>query len=1428
MKTKNTILRSLTITVILAVALISLLGVQAPQTAHAQDEVPPDTPVQSPILELPSEEQMRAAQLLLPEVEIQSIIGSDDRVQITETTNDPWQRIVSLYVIFRGDPNSGDTGPVGMLCSGFFIDSTTVITAGHCVYSRAHGGWPLTAMVTAAQNGATIPYPDVNPAPVQVVFTTTGWWVNNDPLFDYGAVKLYNGDLGNQVGWFDYAYFSDSYLNTYLSTPVHLAGYPTDKIVPLEEGCPDNFDSEGNPVPDGQPDYICSTLWYSSTPLTYIAPRLLNYEADTYNGQSGSPIWITDGSNIYVIGIHTYGIGAPCYTDFTHPENNCGVRITPEMAQSFLDWSSAQPITNCRLLTLTHTGSGADPVASYPNAAGCGPSEYTPYTRLILTAAPGPGYEISGWSGTANDASTSATNYVDLGDAPHTATVHYVPGPNLMLVGTYNNTDPKITYTGNWTLYAATGPTNNNLHYSTTIGSQATFIIDSNRFTLTYTGFTNRGTAEIYVDDALYTTLNQYNSTLAWQRTWTSGSLGPGSHAIRIVHKTGSVVDIDGITVLPPSDTIPPATITNLTANPGPTTGSVALAWTAPGDDDNTGTATRYLVRYAAAPIASESAWNAATPVTSGIPAPLPAGSSQSMTVSGLNPGGIYYFSIRAQDEDDNTSGLSNSPYTVASLPVPFAPGTYEDTDATLVYTGNWTTYAGAGPTNNTLHYSTTTGSEAAFSINGNRFTLTYTGFTNRGTAEIYVDGALYYTLNQYNSSLAWQRTWTSGILTGATPHAVRIVHKSGSIVDIDAVTVANVPPPGPLAPGTYNDDDTNLLYTGDWNTYTGTGPTNNTLRYSTTTNSEAAFSINGNRFSLTYTGNTNRGTAEIYVDGALYATLNQYNSTLAWQRTWTSGILPGATPHAIRIVHKSGAVVDIDGITVVSVPPPGPLAPGTYDNTDTNIIYTSGWTTYTGTGPTNNILHYSTTAGEEATFSINGNRFTLTYTGNTNRGTAEIYVDGALYATLNQYNSTLAWQRTWTSGILPGATPHAIRIVHKSGAVVDIDGITVVSVPPPGPLAPGTYDNTDTNIIYTSGWTTYTGTGPTNNILHYSTTAGEEATFSINGNRFTLTYTGNTNRGTAEIYVDGALYATLNQYNSTLTWQRTWTSGILPGATPHTVRIVHKSGTVVDIDGITVVSVPPPGPLAPGTYNEDDTNIVYTSGWTPYTASGPTNNTLLYSTTAGEEATFSINGNRFSLIYTGNTNRGTVEIYVDGALYATLNQYNSTLAWQRTWTSGVLTGATPHAIRIVHKSGSVVDIDGITVVSVPPPGPLAPGTYDNTDTNIIYTSGWTTYTGTGPTNNILHYSTTAGEEATFSINGNRFTLTYTGNTNRGTAEIYVDGALYATLNQYNSTLAWQRTWTSGILTGATPHTVRIVHKSGSVVDIDGITVFAP
>ena len=125
------------------------------------------------------------------------------------------------------------------------------------------------------------------------------------------------------------------------------------------------------------------------------------------------------------------------------------------------------------------------------------------------------------------------------------------------------------------------------------------------------------------------------------------------------VPNASAISNVPSATTLASGDTTAPSAITDLALS-NPTTSSIKLTWTASGDDNNTGTATSYDIRFSTAPI-SDGNFSSATQV-SGEPTPQTAGTSQSMTVSGLSADTTYYFAMKTSDEVPNTSGLSNNP----------------------------------------------------------------------------------------------------------------------------------------------------------------------------------------------------------------------------------------------------------------------------------------------------------------------------------------------------------------------------------------------------------------------------------------------------------------------------------------------------------------------------------------------------------------------------------------------------------------------------------------------------------------------------------------------------------------------------------------------------------------------------------------------
>ncbi len=105
---------------------------------------------------------------------------------------------------------------------------------------------------------------------------------------------------------------------------------------------------------------------------------------------------------------------------------------------------------------------------------------------------------------------------------------------------------------------------------------------------------------------------------------------------------------------------IPPAAVDDLHLSPaGTTSTTLRLLWTAVGDDDKTGTAAAYDLRYNTTGIAGEADWEAATHVA-GAPPPGEAGSPESLTVAGLLPETTYFFAVKVIDDAGLLSPLSN------------------------------------------------------------------------------------------------------------------------------------------------------------------------------------------------------------------------------------------------------------------------------------------------------------------------------------------------------------------------------------------------------------------------------------------------------------------------------------------------------------------------------------------------------------------------------------------------------------------------------------------------------------------------------------------------------------------------------------------------------------------------------------------------
>ena len=114
---------------------------------------------------------------------------------------------------------------------------------------------------------------------------------------------------------------------------------------------------------------------------------------------------------------------------------------------------------------------------------------------------------------------------------------------------------------------------------------------------------------------------------------------------------------IDDFTINVKQDTIAPATVADL-VNANVSGSNVLLTWTAPGDDDTTGQATSYDLRFSTSLITASNFENATQ--VANLPTPGVAGSAESFAIVGLLPNTTYYCAIKTIDDASNISDISN------------------------------------------------------------------------------------------------------------------------------------------------------------------------------------------------------------------------------------------------------------------------------------------------------------------------------------------------------------------------------------------------------------------------------------------------------------------------------------------------------------------------------------------------------------------------------------------------------------------------------------------------------------------------------------------------------------------------------------------------------------------------------------------------
>jgi glutamyl endopeptidase len=192
--------------------------------------------------------------------------GQENRVRKRDTDRFPWSAICYLIITKGGKKWRG---------TGFFISHDTIVTAGHCIYSPRSGS-AVRIQVIPGRDEREWPFGSVVG---REFYMPDEWRRSQMAAFDYGVIKLPDGNIGERTGFFPIANLSADALR---ASTYNIGGYPGD-MRPSQ------------------------ALHYNGGPSGDVYNQRLYYLLDTAKGASGSPVWLRSGETRRVVGIHNYG-----------------------------------------------------------------------------------------------------------------------------------------------------------------------------------------------------------------------------------------------------------------------------------------------------------------------------------------------------------------------------------------------------------------------------------------------------------------------------------------------------------------------------------------------------------------------------------------------------------------------------------------------------------------------------------------------------------------------------------------------------------------------------------------------------------------------------------------------------------------------------------------------------------------------------------------------------------------------------------------------------------------------------------------------------------------------------------------------------------------------------------------------------------------
>ncbi|SEU27606.1 S8 family serine peptidase [Paenibacillus sp. NFR01] len=434
------------------------------------------------------------------------------------------------------------------------------------------------------------------------------------------------------------------------------------------------------------------------------------------------------------------------------------------------------------------------------------------------------------------------------------------------------------------------------------------------------------------------------------------------------------------------------------------------------------------------------------------------AGSSPATLTYQADKSGYYYVGVFFIGSSDSyTLTMNTDPSNMQ--------GMYEDTSASLAFTGPWAEKEDEGYSGGTVKTIDAAGS-VKLAFTGSQIEWTALKDDSMGIADVYLDGVKAASPSLYSKTpQAQQSVFKQSLQYGyhtievkwtgkSDPAAKRTVHA----INVDSFNVGD-------GAGAFTsvkeESDAAFLFNGIWAWQSNVNYSGGHAMVTENAGAYAEFSFTGTNAVLQAATSPKSGKVTIMIDDQpeTAQTIDLYSEATHYQvPVFDTGELSYG-PHLLRIINvhakneKSGGYsTNVDAI-VVTKPADG-ASLKIYQDMNPFVKFTGVWTTQISSKNSGGSAKYSDLTGNAVKFTFLGTKVTLLSQTGPTRGMVDIYIDGvkANEQPIDMYSEQYSYKvPVFESAVLPYGS-HEVQVVNtgeknvlSSGHVISIDAFYVI-----------------------------------------------------------------------------------------------------------------------------------------------------------------------------------------------------------------------------------------------------------------------------------------------------------------------------------------------------------------------------------------------